>query len=251
MVRKRGVGVHHRHRAQSSPLDSALRVRRCSRLACSLACWSGCAGSSASGQFGWIGHRARRSDRGPGGARRQPGRRALHRRPRRPLRLPPEERRRRRDPPARRRPQAVRDPPRRDRRRRHARFADAGAFRRRLRRDLLLHRRLAGDDAAGDLHGPGGHARKAASSPQLDVAEYGPKGPWWYDILSVRCSGPGDRCNREAADAWSAEAKTRKRGRIEPCGSTVISHLRWDTSGGTGDRELGCSATSPSTSRWK
>jgi hypothetical protein len=76
-------------------------------------------------------------------------------------------------------------------------------------------------------------------SPLLDLAEYGPKGPWWYDILSVRCSGPGDRCNREAADAWSAEAKTRKRGRIEPCGSTVISHLRWDTSGGSGDRELG------------
>lgn len=77
-------------------------------------------------------------------------------------------------------------------------------------------------------------------APWLEIAEYGPKGPWWYDILQVRCDGgPGGRCNREAADAWSAEAKTRKRGRIDPCGSTVISHLRWDTSGGTGDRELG------------
>ena len=76
-------------------------------------------------------------------------------------------------------------------------------------------------------------------SPTLDMAEYGPKGPWWYDLLSVRCDGPGHRCNRDAADAWSAEAKTRKRGRIDPCGSTVISHLVWDTSGGTGDRELG------------
>jgi hypothetical protein len=75
--------------------------------------------------------------------------------------------------------------------------------------------------------------------PVLDMAEYGPKGPWWYDVLSVRCDGPGHRCNRDAADAWSAEAKTRKRGRIDPCGSTVISHLVWDTSGGTGDRELG------------
>jgi hypothetical protein len=82
--------------------------------------------------------------------------------------------------------------------------------------------------------------KEGGVAPQLDVAEYGPKGPWWYDILSVRCNGgPGARCNREAADAWSADAKTRKRGRIEPCGSTVISHLRWDTSGGTGDRELG------------
>src|SRR5579863_4472715 len=81
--------------------------------------------------------------------------------------------------------------------------------------------------------------KEGGVSPRFDLAEYGPKGPWWYDILSVRCSGPGDRCNRDAADAWSVEAKTRKRGRIDPCGSTVISHLRWDTSGGTGDRELG------------
>jgi hypothetical protein len=81
--------------------------------------------------------------------------------------------------------------------------------------------------------------KDAGIAPELDLAEYGPKGPWWYDILSVRCSGPDGRCNRDAADAWSLEAKTRKRGRIEPCGSTVISHLHWDTSGGTGDRELG------------
>jgi hypothetical protein len=77
-------------------------------------------------------------------------------------------------------------------------------------------------------------------APELQIAEYGPKGPWWYDILRVDCAtGPGGRCNRDAAEAWGAEAKGRKRGRIEPCGSAVISHLRWDTSGGTGDRELG------------
>jgi hypothetical protein len=81
--------------------------------------------------------------------------------------------------------------------------------------------------------------REGGIAPELDLAEYGPKGPWWYDILSVRCSGSEGRCNRDAADAWSAEAKTRARGRIEPCGSTVISHLHWDTSGGVGDRELG------------
>ena len=28
-------------------------------------------------------------------------------------------------------------------------------------------------------------------------------------------------------------------GRVDPCGSSVISHLLWDTSGGTGNRELG------------
>jgi len=75
--------------------------------------------------------------------------------------------------------------------------------------------------------------------PELQLAEYGPKGPWWYDILDVSCRGPGDRCNRDAADSWSAVAKHRQRGRIDPCGSTVISHLRWDTSGGIGERDLG------------
>jgi hypothetical protein len=76
-------------------------------------------------------------------------------------------------------------------------------------------------------------------SPSLDIAEYGPRGPWWYDILDVRCEGPDRRCNRDGADAWSAAAKHRKRGRVDPCGSAVISRLAWDTSGGTGDRELG------------
>lgn len=76
-------------------------------------------------------------------------------------------------------------------------------------------------------------------SPTLDIAEYGPKGPWWYDVLQVRCSGPNLKCNRDAADAWSAEARTRKRNRADPCGSAVISHLTWDTSGGAGERELG------------
>jgi len=81
--------------------------------------------------------------------------------------------------------------------------------------------------------------KEGGVGPALDIAEYGPKGPWWYDVLTVRCEGPNRRCNRDAADAWSAEAKGRKRGRVDPCGSSVISHLVWDTSGGVGNRELG------------
>jgi hypothetical protein len=81
--------------------------------------------------------------------------------------------------------------------------------------------------------------KEAGIAPLLQIAEFGPKGPWWYDVLTVRCAGPGGKCNRDAADAWSAEAKGRKRGRVDPCGSSVISRLVWDTSGGTGNRELG------------
>jgi len=81
--------------------------------------------------------------------------------------------------------------------------------------------------------------KEGGVGPLLEIAEYGPKGPWWYDVVSVRCPGPNGRCNRDAADAWSVEAKGRKRGRVDPCGSSVISHLAWDTSGGIGNRELG------------
>lgn len=82
--------------------------------------------------------------------------------------------------------------------------------------------------------------KEGGVAPELQIAEYGPKGPWWYDVLRVDCpGGPGGRCNRESAEAWGAEAKGTKRGRIDPCGSAVVSRLRWDTSGGTGDREMG------------
>jgi hypothetical protein len=75
--------------------------------------------------------------------------------------------------------------------------------------------------------------------PALEISEYGPKGPWWYKILDVHCSGPEGKCNREAADDWGKDVKTRKRGRVDPCGSTVVTRLGWDTTGGTGDPELG------------
>jgi hypothetical protein len=98
------------------------------------------------------------------------------------------------------------------------------------------------DVVPGTTHEVSFVAREARAeegvSPVLELAEYGPKGPWWYDVLVVKCDGPGGRCNRDAADAWSAVAKSRKRGRVDPCGSSVITHLRWDTSGGTGTREL-------------
>jgi hypothetical protein len=81
--------------------------------------------------------------------------------------------------------------------------------------------------------------KEGGISPVLDIAEYGPKGPWWYDVVNVRCSGPNGHCNRDGAEAWSAEAKTRKRGRVDPCGSSVVTHLQWETSGGRSERELG------------
>lgn len=81
--------------------------------------------------------------------------------------------------------------------------------------------------------------RGAGVAPRLSIAEYGPQGPFWYDVVAVTCDGAGGRCDRRAADEWGAVARQRKRGRLDPCGSTVISKLLWETSGGQAQRDGG------------
>jgi hypothetical protein len=77
-------------------------------------------------------------------------------------------------------------------------------------------------------------------SPRLRVAEYGPRGPWWYDIMAVDCVGQQGRCDRKGVDTWVARTvKQRQRGRLEPCGSAVISGLAWEKSGGQAERDGG------------
>jgi len=77
-------------------------------------------------------------------------------------------------------------------------------------------------------------------APRLQMAEYGPAGPWWYDIVAVECTGPTGRCNRAGIDTWAARTSTqRKRGRLDPCGSAVVSKLLWETSGGQAERDGG------------
>jgi hypothetical protein len=69
--------------------------------------------------------------------------------------------------------------------------------------------------------------------PYVHIAEYGPSGPYWYDVVEVACGQGARSCDlelaREWADGWLAK---RKRGRLEPCGSMVVNGLRWTTSGG-------------------
>jgi hypothetical protein len=75
--------------------------------------------------------------------------------------------------------------------------------------------------------------------PRLRIAEYGPKQRVWYDVIAITCDGSGGRCDRHAADAWSAAARQRKRGRLDPCGSAVVTRLAWETSGGQAERAGG------------
>jgi hypothetical protein len=76
-------------------------------------------------------------------------------------------------------------------------------------------------------------------APRLQMAEYGPKGPFWYDLIAVSCNGREGRCDRAAAILWGSAARQRKRGRLDPCGSTVVSKLAWETSGGQAERAGG------------
>jgi hypothetical protein len=76
-------------------------------------------------------------------------------------------------------------------------------------------------------------------TPKLAIFEYGEKGPFWYEVLRVDCVGVNGKCDRAGSDAWVASLRTRKRGRIDPCGSFVVTKLRWDTSGGLAERDNG------------
>lgn len=76
-------------------------------------------------------------------------------------------------------------------------------------------------------------------TPKLAIAEYGEKGPFWYEVLKVDCVGVGGRCDKAGVEAWTASLRVRKRGRIDPCGSMVVTALKWDTSGGLAHRDEG------------
>jgi hypothetical protein len=70
-------------------------------------------------------------------------------------------------------------------------------------------------------------------TPAVRIAEYGPKGHYWYDVLAIKCGVGDQRCDRPLAKDWEEEwLAQRKRGRLDPCGSVVVSGLKWDTSGG-------------------
>lgn len=80
----------------------------------------------------------------------------------------------------------------------------------------------------------------AGVGPRFQLTEYGPKGPYWYSIIDVQCQGQQGHCDRQGVDAWAARnLKDRKRGRLDPCGSAVVTKLVWDTAGGQHERDGG------------
>lgn len=83
-------------------------------------------------------------------------------------------------------------------------------------------------------------SKGAGLDTRVQIAEYGPRGPYWYDVFEVGCGRDESRCTRLRAAEWGQSwLAHRKRGRLEPCGSAVITGLKWDTSGGLHDRDGG------------
>jgi hypothetical protein len=70
-------------------------------------------------------------------------------------------------------------------------------------------------------------------TPHVHISEYGPAGHYWYDTVDIACGAGARGCDlalaREWGQGWLAQ---RKRGRLDACGSIVVTGLKWTTSGG-------------------
>jgi hypothetical protein len=61
---------------------------------------------------------------------------------------------------------------------------------------------------------------------RLTIAEQGAQG--WYDTFTFHCGAPG-HCSMADLDAWDAWLRGRKGKVHDPCGSTKVRELRWQT----------------------
>jgi hypothetical protein len=71
------------------------------------------------------------------------------------------------------------------------------------------------------INGPG-------VSAEWTISEYGAKTKSWYDTFRFECGNPGV-CSFDEIDSHKAEYANMKRGLHDPCGSTKLKGLSWDT----------------------
>jgi len=85
-----------------------------------------------------------------------------------------------------------------------------------------------------DFHMDSREARAGGGvTPHVHIAEYGPAGPYWYDVVDIACGAGVRGCDLPLAREWGQSwVASRKRGRLDACGSMVVSGLKWTTSGG-------------------
>ena len=84
-----------------------------------------------------------------------------------------------------------------------------------------------------DFHMDSREARDSGGvTPHVHIAEYGPAGSYWYDVVDIACGAGVRGCDLTLAREWGQSwVASRKRGRLEACGSMVVSGLKWTTSG--------------------
>lgn len=86
---------------------------------------------------------------------------------------------------------------------------------------------------------PGPHeivvrGKAAASEPEggvglmVRIAEYHPGGPAWYDAFRFECGFPGP-CDVDTLKSWKREAERNRRSYRDPCGTSRITALGWET----------------------
>ena len=65
-------------------------------------------------------------------------------------------------------------------------------------------------------------------SAEWTISEYGSKAKTWYDTFRFECGNPGV-CSFDEIDSRKAELSNMVRGLLDPCGSTKLKAVTWDT----------------------
>jgi hypothetical protein len=76
--------------------------------------------------------------------------------------------------------------------------------------------------------------RAKAEHPQggvgigMHVAEHDPRGPSWYRSFGFQCGVPGP-CDKDTMAAWKSAISSDRAKLRDPCGSTRVEGLGWET----------------------
>jgi len=71
---------------------------------------------------------------------------------------------------------------------------------------------------------------------RVRISERGALGPWWYNTFDFAC-GAADFCDKGRLRKWQADIQ-KLGGKIDPCGSTKISHIHWQSGQAPDDMHL-------------
>ncbi|MCA9674966.1 MAG: hypothetical protein H6709_00965 [Kofleriaceae bacterium] len=66
-------------------------------------------------------------------------------------------------------------------------------------------------------------------SAKITISEYGAATQSWYDTYAFDCGSGGGVCDEDDFDAYKASLAQYTRGLHDPCGSTKVKGVVWDT----------------------